>query len=112
MGTSDTSGQVTYRPPGRSPDPLQETDLGYILLHLIPEISRRMKASSEHYGAGNHRALGPAGQFSDIWRKIGPLKRALWEGKELPRESPREICMDLIGHCLLTVAMLDREVER
>lgn len=89
---------------------LEDSDAWYILQSLLPEVANRMQVSAEHYGLSNHRALGAAGQFADIWRKVGPLKRALWDGQQLPRESPREILMDLVGHCLLTVAMIDREV--
>ena len=83
-------------------------DHQYILNKLIPELTKKIVADRVHYG-DNHETLGLKGQFADIWRKITPLKRSLWEGRELTREQPREICMDLIGHCLLTIAMLDRE---
>lgn len=83
------------------------TDFDRIINQIIPkELVPKLREDQKQYG-DNHRSLGPAGQFADIWRKIGPLKRALWEGKRLPREGVREICMDLVGHCLLTVAMLD-----
>lgn len=87
-------------------------ETAYIVTQLLPEIANRLITSSEQYGPRNHRALGPAGQFGDIWRKIAPLKRALWDGIDLPREGAREILCDLIGHALLTVEMLDHEVPR
>src|SRR5262245_16570135 len=90
---------------------MPRNDNAYIVNTLIPEIIKRTNLSFQHYG-DTYKELGVQGQFSDIWRKVGPLKRALWEGKELPGESPREICMDLIGHCLLTVALLDEESGR
>lgn len=80
----------------------------YIVDALLPEIRSKMISSAEHYGDDNPGVLGLAGQFSDIWRKIGPLKRSMWEGRELTRESTREILLDLIGHCLLSVRMIDR----
>ena len=55
--------------------------------------------------------LGPKAQFVDMNRKFRKLKRGLWEGEELVGESTREICMDLIGHCLLTIDMLDRTTD-
>ena len=85
-------------------------DHEYIRTVLIPQVTEHMARGEAHYGPDNHSELGLPGQFSDIYRKIGPLKRALWEGKTLAREQPREICLDLIGHCLLTIAMLDHEV--
>jgi hypothetical protein len=88
------------------------TETAYIVTRLLPEIAERMITSSGQYGPRNHRALGPKGQFGDIWRKIAPLKRALWDGIDLPREGAREILADLIGHALLTMEMLDHEVPR
>jgi hypothetical protein len=78
----------------------------------IPAFVQRFVGKSLHYGPDNANVLGPAGQFSDIWRKIGPLKRALWDGEELTQEPPDEICMDLIGHCLLTIDMLLQGIDR
>lgn len=83
-----------------------------ILEQILPEFAGRFAQASLHYGDSNADALGSAGQFADIWRKIGPLKRALWEGKKLTREDPEVILFDLIGHCLLTIGMLRREVDR
>lgn len=53
------------------------------------------------------RFLGLRGQFSDINRKFWKLKRALWDGEELSGESAVEILMDLVGHCWLTIAMIE-----
>lgn len=51
--------------------------------------------------------LGAPGQYAELHRKIGKLKRALWEGKPLVGEPAREVLMDLIGHCFLAVKHLD-----
>lgn len=83
-----------------------------IIQDLVPEFVRRFVRANIHYGPNNANVLGPAGQFADIWRKIGPLRRALWEGEDLTREAPEEICMDLIGHLLLTIDMLQQKVDR
>ena len=83
-----------------------------ILEELLPEFAGRFAKKSIHYGDGNPDNLGPAGQFSDIWRKVWPLKRALWEGEELGEESPEVILFDLVGRCLLTIGMLRRKVDR
>lgn len=83
-----------------------------ILEQLLPEFAGRFAQAALHYGDNNADNLGPAGQFADIWRKIGPLRRALWDGEELTRESAEVILFDLIGHCLLTIGMLRREVDR
>jgi hypothetical protein len=88
------------------------SETAYIISKLLPEMAAHLIEKSDQYGPRNHRALGPAGQFGDIWRKIAPLKRALWDGIDLPGEGPREILRDLIGHALLTMEMLDHEVPR
>jgi hypothetical protein len=81
----------------------------YLLAHeAADELHDRINEGEEQYGSAVYE-LAEKGQFADIWRKIGPLKMALWEGKELPREGPEEICFDLIGHCLLTIAFLRRK---
>lgn len=85
------------------------TDVDYIVNMLLPELGKKMRADGEEYGFTNHQVLGPRGQFADIWRKIGKLRRALWDGQTLKREQPREVLLDLIGHCLLTITMIDSE---
>ena len=84
------------------PDPID-----HITRTLLPEVEDRMRAATAHYGE-THKVLGLSGQFADIWRKVGPLKRAMWDGEQLTREDPRTILMDLIGHCLLSIDMIDR----
>lgn len=83
-----------------------------IIRLIIPALVQKFVQANLHYGPNNANILGPAGQFSDIWRKVGPLKRALWDGVELTREGPIEILQDLIAHCLLTIDMLQQEVPR
>jgi len=83
-----------------------------IIFNLLPKFVDGFVEASLHYGPDSANVLGPAGQFSDIWRKIGPLRRALWEGVELEREQPAEICYDLIGHLLLTIDMLQQGLDR
>jgi len=83
-----------------------------IIFNLLPLFTQRFVEKSLHYGPDNANVLGPAGQFSDIWRKIGPLRRALWDGADLTQEQPDEICKDLIGHLFLTIDMLEQGVDR
>jgi hypothetical protein len=79
--------------------------------HIIDELVREWAAQfvekSNDYG-DTADDLGAAGQYSDMSRKMGKLKRALWEGKELSGEQPREILLDLIGHCFLTIHYIDQ----
>lgn len=86
------------------------SDGQYIRDQLLPEFWGRFAEKAADYndnGNENHRQLGVRGQFADIWRKIGKLKKALWEGRQLVGEQPREILMDLIAHCFLTIAVID-----
>jgi hypothetical protein len=89
-------------------DPDPTTSHGrYIIQELLPEWARLFVAKSNDYGeTANH--LGAAGQYADMHRKMGKLKRALWDGATLDGEQPREILMDLIGHAFLTIHYIDK----
>lgn len=65
------------------------------------------------YGPGAADALGLAGQWGDLHRKVMKLKRPFWNGEvaALTRESSRDILRDIIGHCLLALVMLDEGFE-
>lgn len=51
--------------------------------------------------------LGAPGQYAEIHRKIGKLKKAMWDGEMLRGEPAREVCMDLIGHLFLAIKHMD-----
>lgn len=85
-----------------------DSDLAHILMELLPEIDAHLRLAGKHYGYQTHHALGLKGQYADMYRKWALLKRFMWDGEEPTRESLREILRDLIGHALLTIAMLDR----
>jgi hypothetical protein len=73
----------------------------------LPLAVARFAEKSLDYG-DNAANLGIKGQFSDINRKFGKLKRALWDGQELVGEQPDEILQDMIAHCLLALDMLEQ----
>jgi hypothetical protein len=50
--------------------------------------------------------LGAPGQYSELHRKMGKLKKALWDGEALAGEQPDEVLFDLIGHCFLAIRHL------
>lgn len=106
--TCPVSGRVTVIPV--SMKITESTDHDYIRDTLLLQVQRHMDLGAEHYGPNNHTELGIKGQFADMYRKFRPLKARMWDGKPdvNGKESTREICMDLIGHCLLTIAMIDR----
>jgi hypothetical protein len=118
----DEGGQERYCPgnrPGEQADEQPEdndpADMRYIRDFLVAEWWEQFHAKAEDYNDGaheNHKVLGIRGQFSDMWRKMGKLKKSIWDGKPLASEQPREIIQDLIGHCFLTLAMIDEEEGR
>lgn len=71
-----------------------------VVTEILPPALARYHAKSVDY-SGTKRDLGPRGQFSDMWRKLKKLKKALWDGQQLVGEQPDEIIDDLIAHCLL-----------
>lgn len=77
------------------------------ITRVFPSALRHHAEAATHYGDGNADVLGIRGQFADIWRKIWPLKRAMWDGEKLTREQPPEILKDLVGHCLLALQMYE-----
>jgi hypothetical protein len=80
----------------------------YILEHLEPEWREQFIVKNTDYGDDANR-LGLKGAFVDVYRKTGKLKRALWDDQPLTGEQPREILMDLVGHCFLIIAAIDKE---
>lgn len=77
-----------------------------IMERILEEWRDKFLEANADYG-DSYESLGAAGQFGEIWRKVPKLKRSMWDGKPLNREQPREILMDLIGHCFLAIHLLD-----
>lgn len=77
-----------------------------IMERILSEWRDKFLEANADYGE-TYESLGAAGQFAEIWRKVPKLKRAMWDGKTLNREQPREVLMDLIGHCFLAIHLLD-----
>lgn len=71
---------------------------------------RLFEARSREYG--DHAfVLGARGQFADMSRKMGKLKKGIWDGDHdsLTSEDAYEIVSDLLGHCFLTLQCLRKE---
>jgi len=83
---------------------------GYVLSELLPEWEKLFERKNAGYGEYD-KTLGVKAEFVEIHRKYGKLKRAFWD--EVPTddwdEQPREVLMDLIGHCFLAIWLLDEE---
>lgn len=80
----------------------------YIKNVVLKEFLEGFEAKLAEYG-NMHTVLGVKAQFVDIHRKVGKLERAWWDDVDTSawREQPREIAMDLIGHLVLAVSLLD-----
>lgn len=76
----------------------------YIRSHIIPKLQTRVVKAQEHYG-DTFMHLGVKGQFVEINGKYWTLRRFLWEDKQPTREDVDEILYDMIGHCLLILAL-------
>jgi hypothetical protein len=88
-----------------------EGDAKKIIEDLVPEWAHHFIRKNAGYG-NMHQDLGVKAQYVDMHRKVRKLKRALWDLQDIGDESPREVLLDLIGHCFLTMALIDAEAER
>ncbi len=77
-----------------------------IMEELLPEWQATFLERNKGYGDMADE-LGPAAQFVDIHRKVGKLKRALWDEQDIGAEDVREVTLDLIGHCFLLIRTLE-----
>jgi hypothetical protein len=91
--------------------PNDTPELRAIITEHFPAWATLFASKNSEYGSGSAFELGQRGQFSDIYRKIIKLKRAMWDEDEsvLTTEGVDEILMDMIGHCFLTLEMRSRE---
>lgn len=87
-----------------------EGDAQKIIDELVPEWAKLFIRKNAGYG-NMHQDLGVKAQYVDMHRKVRKLKRALWDLQDIGDETPREVLMDLIGHCFLTLALIDAEAE-
>jgi hypothetical protein len=81
-----------------------------ILVDVLPKLLELYMKKSMDYGGdvGDLADLGAKATFVDMWRKMGKLKRALWDGVELEGEGPKEIMMDLVGHIFIILDKMAR----
>lgn len=88
------------------PDGLSTETAAYILGGLLPQWAAMWQEKHKDYGE-HANDLGAPGQYAELHRKIGKLRRAMWEGEELVSEPAREVAMDMIGHLFLAIMFLD-----
>lgn len=83
-------------------------DYRVIVDKIVPRVVDKFCSKAGDYGDA-YKLLGVKGQFSDINRKFWKLYNSIWLGRELLGEQPDECAEDIIGHCLLLLALLERE---
>jgi hypothetical protein len=80
----------------------------YVFAELLPEWEKLFETKNAGYGEYDGE-LGPMGEVVELHRKLGKLKRAFLEKADTSNwdESPREVVLDMIGHCFLLLYVLD-----
>jgi hypothetical protein len=81
-------------------------ELHDIINVLLPRFLALFSTKNKDYGAGGHEGLGVRAQYVDLSRKVLKLKRVLWDNEGLEHEQVDEVLLDLIGHCFLTLQLL------
>lgn len=81
-----------------------------IVRDVLPKVLELYLNKSRDYGGNvmDMINLGPKASFVDLWRKVGKLKRALWDEQPMVGEQADEILMDLIGHILIILDGMNR----
>ena len=84
----------------------------YIINKLNVEWTSQFIIANRGYGDWAENGLGLKGEFVEIHRKAMRLKHLVWEENwESIGESPREVLMDMIGHCFLAITAIDNEAK-
>lgn len=80
-----------------------------ILAKHAPEALEHFLKRNAEYGDDNDFNLGVAGQYVDISRKVQKLKRRWWDHRPARdgEEDDRTVVMELIGHLLMAMDMLE-----
>jgi hypothetical protein len=68
-------------------------------------VSKFLKAAADYGDA--YQELGLKGQYSDLHRKMKKLKKAIWDGQPLGRESVEEILEDFFGNTLIALYLCE-----
>jgi hypothetical protein len=76
-----------------------------LMISRIPSLAEKFLVAGSDYGEA-FRELGLRGQYSDMHRKMAKLKRAIWDGQPLARESVEEVLGDLFGHILIALYLI------
>lgn len=80
-----------------------------ILTEVLPEMLQIFLEKNQDYADSSDNVttaseeLGSAGQYAELRRKMGKLKRSLWDRVPLQFEQPQEVLQDFGGHVLLAL---------
>lgn len=80
-----------------------------ILSSILPDVIGHFLKDNADYGDNHREGLGARAEFVGIHRKVKKLEKALWDGEDMNGEGAEEMLSDLIGQCLITLDLLDRE---
>lgn len=84
------------------------SDMEYITRVLLPEFLEKFGQWNSEYPG--ERPLGAKAEWHGIHRKVGKLKRPIWDGEPWTgREDERTMFLEIIGHAFLAIASLDEE---
>lgn len=95
-------------------DPSPVDDL---LIKHLPHMVALFRSKARDYSSDNSftaDVLGARGQFAEIWRKVGKLKRSMWDGRTMEFEQTEEILEDLFGHIMLAIdySTVEKKVDK
>lgn len=74
-----------------------------ILMNVLPGVLSKFLTKNQDYQNFGLAHLGAKAHFVGIWRKVGKLRRGLWDGEALAGEQVSEVMSDIIGHVLLAL---------
>jgi hypothetical protein len=86
--------------------PIQADPYDEMINKILPLLVEHLRHKSEDYG-DVFKELGLRGQYSDMHRKMGKLKKAIWDGETLVGESVEEILADLFGNVLISLWLMN-----
>lgn len=81
-----------------------------IFEYLVPKFTKGFLIKNAQYSSVEH--LGPRGVFPDINRKVGVLRRHVWDGTAPDIDATEDVIRDMIGHLFLMWALLKDEADR
>lgn len=84
-----------------------ESPVDDILMWHLPAMIQMFRSKARDYASDDMfftaDFLGSRGQFAELWRKVGKLKRCMWDDKDMQHEQVDEILSDLFGHVMLAM---------